>query len=192
MEHVPSQKPDESLVPSERVELLPEWNKDSPFYKWASNFTWRNQWRVEHVFGCDKEDMMAEIALMWVQCCKRYGDSVNSNAQMMYLFQLWVTGQFHDYATKDTKNRNTMEKIALRDISIKSEAELAVKLDEASSDLKRVLDIFINAPQEILEVLKEDTKGWTAKQFLQKVCGYVGVSQEKSKQLIKELQELLS
>lgn len=174
--------------------LLPEWNKPgNPFRSWAQAFVWKNQWRILHYIGGDFEDAMAECELFWVQCCK-FPNHVNitAPAQMMCRYKLWVTGQFHDYSTKDTRTRNTMETIARYDLNIKSEAELTVKLDEASSDLKCVLDVFMNAPQEILDVLKQDTHGWTTKRYIKKILVYLQMNPMKTDSIIKELRELLS
>src|ERR1700677_2656511 len=179
------QEPTEKLV-------LPEWGKASPYYQWANNFIWRNHWRVEHVLGGDKEDLLAECALMWVQCTKFYEKTVHTPQHMMYMYKLWVTGQFADYATKDTKIREVCQLLAYRDVRIKSEGELAVKLKEASSDLKQVMDIFLNAPQEIIEIIKGDMKTCTSKQLFKRVVDYLKIDTTKTKSLINELEDLLS
>ena len=175
----------------DRIPILPDWNKDSPYYQWANNFVWRNEWRVQHLFGCDKEDMMGECALMWIQCCRRYGDTINSPQQMMYLYKLWVTGQFHDFATKDTKERTTQALLEVRE-ELGEISELNIKMAKSSCELKQVLDIIQNAPVEIMDVIKKDLKQCTVKQLFRRVSQYCGFGEEKADQLISELQKVLS
>jgi hypothetical protein len=181
-----------SEIPQLRIPILPEWDPESPYFQWANSFVWKNHWRVKYYMGGDVDDLMSECGFMWIQCCKAYGGSVDTPQQMMYMYQRWITGQFHDYSTKDTKIRSVCEKLAYRTNVAQAECDFTLKMNEASYDLKRVLDIFLNAPIEIMEVLKEDTKGWTSKKFFRKVVVYLHIDEKRTSSLVKELETLLS
>jgi hypothetical protein len=172
--------------------LLSEWDKPgNPFKGFAAAYVRKHQWRVLYLLGGDIEDAMAECELFWVQVCKFY-PAITEPASMMHMYKLWISGQFNDYSTKDTRSRNTMEVLSRGDLSINSEGDLAVKLDEASSDLKQVLNIFMNAPQEIIDVIKQDTKGWTTKLFIKKILMHLNLNPKKTDSIINELKEILS
>lgn len=174
----------------ERKILLPEW-EGSSFQKWAKNYCYKNHWRVAHILG-DYEDCLAECALYYVICRERYGASVNSEKQFMFMYNLWVTAEFDTKSTKDYNNRQFQQSLSQTEASIESDANLAVKLADASDELKSVLNIFLNAPNEIMEVLRQEASSCHPKQFFKSVLKMAGIQTNRSADLAKELEELLS
>jgi hypothetical protein len=175
----------------ERVQLIPEW-ENSVYQKWAYRFCQTNAWRVRDRLG-DFDDCMAQCALYYLEVKKFYSGKINSPSHFMYMYKLWVIGQFHDLSKKDYKHRCTKIKLsAKKETSIKSEAELIVSLNEASSELKEVLRIFFNAPQEVLETIRNDAKTSNAGKFFKYIVQLCGIAPEKADGLSQELKNLLS
>lgn len=167
---------------------LPEW-KGSPYSLWAKNFCYRNQWRARHILG-DYDDCYAQCCLWYYECWKFYQGKVQTASHFMVMYKLWVVGQFNDLSTKDTKKREVVQ--YRTEPTTTSEGDLTVKLGEASSELKEVLNIMFNAPQEILETLRADCQSYCPKQFFKKIVTYLGKDPAKTPKLAKELQDLLS
>lgn len=161
----------------------------SPFEKFAKNFCYKNHWRVQHVLGYDIEDFQAQCALWWVQCYNFYQDTVHDDALLMFMFKQWVSGQVHDLSRKDTKTRDVYKYQS--EPTTVNDATLTLKLDSASDELKQVLKIFIDAPKEIMEVLRQDCQSSCPKTFFRRVIKYLGLDEKKAPQLSKELQSLL-
>ena len=178
----PESKPD-------RVYIVEEW-EGSPFIKWAKVFCYKNQWRVTHVLG-DYEDCLAYCALCYVICCKNYGASVNSAKQFMFMYKLWVEAEFNTMSTNESKERLMKERLPKSEASVESEAQLVVKLTEGSSELKSVLRLFLNAPQELMQILRQEANSCHPKQFWKIALKAAGVSSSRSAVLAKELQDLL-
>lgn len=174
----------------ERKPIIDEW-EGSAFQKWAKNFCAKNQWRVAHVFG-EYEDCLAECTYMFFICKERYGATVNSEKHFMYMYKLWVTMEWNKFAVKDGNIRKLHQSIPDVEPTIESDANLAVTLSEASSELREVLKIMINAPQELMDVLRSETTSYSLKQFFNKVVEHLGISKAKSTALVKELEQLLS
>lgn len=174
----------------ERKILLPEWDGSS-FQKWAKNFCYKNHWRVAHVLG-DYDDCLAECALHYVICRERYGATVNSEKQFMYMYNLWVTAEFNTKSTKDFNNRQFQQSLPQDETPVESDANLAIKLADASEELKSVLNIFLNAPNEVMDVLRQEASSCHPKQFFKSVLKLAGIQTSKSAELAKELENLLS
>jgi hypothetical protein len=175
----------------ERVQLIPEF-RGSVYEKWSYKFCQTNAWRVRDRLG-DFDDCMAQCALYYLECKKFYAGKINSPAHFNYMFKLWVIGQFHDLSKKDYKHRCTKIKLATKkETSIKSEAELMVTLNEASSELKEVLSIFFNAPKEVLETVRNEVKTTNAGKFFRAIVQFCGIAPEKAEDLSQELKNLLS
>lgn len=174
----------------DRAYIVPEY-EGSIFQAWAKSYCAKNYWRVLHSIG-GYEDCLAECALAWIEVCRRYGGTVNNDRWMMHMFKLWVIGVFDTKSCKDTNNRTMLSKLEIKDEpSFEDESELRVKLQDASSELKTVLNVFLNAPQEILVVLRKDTSSCHPMQFFKAVVAQCGIPVSRSASLAKELQTLL-
>lgn len=168
---------------------LPPWDS-SIFQKWAFNFCMSNAWRVRDRLG-DIDDCMAQCALYYIECKNFYQHQVNSQKHFMYMYKLWVRGQFDDLAVKDSRNRDTKSNLASKKEAIESpNAELIVKLGEASSELQDVLKIIFNAPNEMIDTLRGDIR--SCKKFFKHVVKSIGLSPDKADSLSNELKDLLS
>lgn len=175
----------------------------SPFDKWARSYCYKNHWRVQHVIGHDIEDAYAQCALYWVQCYEFYRETVHDDPLMMHMFKLWVTGQFNDLSNKETnykkiiQDNEVVEGVDLQPKSLPEkpvfhEAELHLKLEKASDELKQVLKIFLDAPKDVMDLLRTECQSACPKSFFKKIVTYLKIDQAKAPQLAKELQDLLS
>lgn len=170
----------------EREQLLPEW--PGPWAAWAWNYCSRNLWRVNEVLG-DMDDAMAECALIWVDCRRRYGASAKSPAHMMALYKRMVTSWFHSYSVVDTQIRKTKTEYVQVEAA-DAEAHFAVKLRQASKELTDVIKILMRGHNEIIAVLREDLKTDKPRDFFRavaKFCGY----ESRTNELEMELRGLL-
>lgn len=173
----------------ERKYLVPEW-EGSAFQAWSRNYCLKNYWRVVSAIG-DYNDCIAECALIWVECCRRYGATVTNNAWMMRMYQICVITTFDTKSMKDSNDRKLLSNFDSKEPAINSEAEMKVNLDDASSELKEVMKIFLNAPQEVLNILRADASSYHPMQFFKAVVNMCGISKTRSASLARELQTLL-
>jgi len=134
------------------------------------------------------EDAMAECALVWCECRKRYGAKVDNPAWFMALYQMMVMSRFTDLANKDTKIRATEEAAWLMDISVQPEGDVPLKLQSASKELQQVLNILFNAPREMLEGLVGSSP--STPHIFRAIADFCGIS--RSNVLMDELQDVLS
>lgn len=177
-------------VEQQRPFLVEEWS-GSPYQKWAKNFCYRNQWRVQHHIG-EYEDCLAECAMAYVEVRIRYGATVKTPQQFMYMYKLWVTSIFNNFSNKDTKNRDFIGSLPTKEQVVQPEAHAVIALNEASPELKSVMNIFINAPQEFMELLRKEADSHCPKQFFNQILIHLGIGKARSGELVKELKGLLS
>lgn len=182
-----------------RPYMIEEWSKSSPWYKWAYNYGQRHLWRVSNVIGNDMADFMSEACLTYVETRNRYGATVNSPQHFMRLYQMSLSCWITDLSHKDSRIKSYLatdiqreDSISFSEPSVAPEAELSVLLDKGSNELKEVLNIFFNAPIEIMNVLRDEASSCSPKQFWNRVLAHIGIPQDRSKGLIKELNDLLS
>ena len=175
---------------SERVELIGEW-QGSVYQKWAHHYLSNNMWRIAHQIG-DLDDAMQEAAIEFTLMKRDYGSKVNSPRQFMSLFQLCLRSHLNNLSMKDSKNRSTLTKLEAKEPAIRPDAELNVLLNESSNELKEVLKIFLNAPNEVMETLRKEASSYSPKQFWNVVLRYCHIAPEKSASLMKELEDRLS
>lgn len=167
---------------------IPEW-QGSAYQKFAKNWCYKQGWRVSHILG-DYDDFLAQCALWYVEVCKFYEGKINSPAHLMFLFRTWVSCQTNDFSTRDTNTRDVVQ--FKSEPTVQSDGDLQIKLEGASSELKQVLNIMFNAPQEVMEVIRKDCQSYSPKQFFKRVVEYLKIDVKKTPELTKELQRLLS
>ena len=202
---------------TERKCLIGEW-EGSPYQKYAWNFFSRNLWKVAHLKG-DISDLMQEAAVEFILMKRDYGDKVNSPQHFMSLYKLCLHSHLTNMSIKDSRGRATLKKVKdtytpqeQRDVLeerepyydratlqnvvqgpvVRPDAELNVLLNECSVELKEVLKIFFLSPTEIMETLRKDCSSLSPRQFWNRVLRHLGIPQEKSAGLIKELEDRLS
>jgi hypothetical protein len=178
------------FMDEEREFIAPEW-KDSAFFKWARNFCFRNQWRVATTLG-DQEDCMAFCSLHYVICCQRYEATCKTPQQFMSRYKQWVEMEFNTLSSKESNNRKLMENLPKEETAIQSDADLSIKLMDGSSELKTVMKLFFDAPQEIMQILREEASSCHPKQFFKSMLKAAGIKPSRSAELAAELQRLLS
>src|SRR5208282_2390945 len=137
----------------------------------------------------------------------------------MSLYKMVLHSHITNISIKDSRGRATLKKIknaytpqdqrdvleeretyydrsALQSVVqgpvIRPDAELNVKLNECSNELREVLKIFFNAPTEVLETLRSDCSSLSPRQFWRRVVKHCNIPQDKSIILEKELNDLLS
>jgi hypothetical protein len=168
--------------------VVPEW-EGSAYQKMAKNYCYKHSWRVRHVLG-DYDDCLSQCCLWYYSCIQFYKGKLNSPSHLMTLYRLWIQGQFNDLSTRDTNNRDVVQ--YKHEPVVVPEGDLEIKLQGASSELKQVLNIMFNAPQEVMEILRKDCQSYSPKQFFRRVVEYTGLAGTKTPELAKELQKLLS
>lgn len=174
----------------EREFICPEWN-GSAFQKWARNFCYRNGWRVVNILG-DDEDCMAFCAYHYVICCKRYEPTCKTPQQFMSRYKQWIEMEFNTLSSKESNNRKLMENLPKEEAQIESDVNLSLKLMDGSSELKSVVKLFRDAPQEIMQILREDAKSHHPKQFFKAILKVAGIKPSRSADLAAELRRLLT
>lgn len=178
----------EEKVNLERIELIKEW-EGSPFQKWAARYIAKNLWRVREAVG-DYNDCMAEAALQYIVCRKRYGLTTNSNKHFMYLYKQWFESELNTHSSKDSRNREAALSLSRNEPFVQPEA-ISIKLNDASSELKQIMKVILSAPQEVMDVLRAEASSCCPKQYFNAVLNFCGISKSKSVQLSTELKELL-
>lgn len=174
----------------QRPFLVEEWN-GSPYQKWAKNFCYKNQWRVTNHIG-EYEDCLAECAMAYVQVRIQYGATVKTSQQFMYMYKLWVTAIFNNFSNKDSKHREAYARLPQGEQVVQPEAYAVAALNDASPELKSVMDILINSPQEFMELLRKEANSYCPKQFFNQILVHLGISKSRSGELVKELKGLLT
>lgn len=125
-----------------------------PVEGWVVNYTHPIFWRVEATMQWG--DVLQEAYLVYARCCERYPDAEAKH--LMSLFKTAWANHFTDLAAKDSRHRTTMEADNLASIrdrvgDTENEGQLRVLLRQAPSEVRMVLNLFLNAPQEIVEAL---------------------------------------
>lgn len=158
---------------------------------WARNYCYKNLWRVESSLG-ELDDAEAECAMLFVECRKRYGASVNHPAHFMRLYQLMVITRFHDLSTKDSKYRHIESNYAPF-VTTVNDGALRVKLGGSSKELQAVMNVLLYAPGDVLQVIMKDTL-LPPKYIMRRLATFCGISNPKvvAEALTQELHNLLT
>jgi len=141
-----------------RKPLIPDFF-NSVYQGYATNYINKNMWRMRSCVG-DFDDAMSLACLCFYDCRKRYGNKVSNQAHFMSLYKrnlaCWIT----ECANYDTKFTDTLQQYqsTYKD-EVAPEATLSAALGEASSELKLVLQMIIDAPAEVLSVFRGDLNG---------------------------------
>lgn len=172
---------------SERKQLLEEW--PGPWMLWARKFCRKNLWRIEKNVGTS-EDALAECALIYCQCRKRYGGVVANGRHFMRLYQLSVITAFHDHSNKATKRVILQDEVDMwKPRTIVSEGMVVVKLRGASPELQQVVSVLTSAPPDVLRGILGDAR-LTPDKMLARVGTYCGFQHTAG--LAKELYAVLT
>lgn len=129
-----------------------------PIEGYVVNFLTKNLWRVARTH--ERDDALQEAYLIYMRCCQKYPD-VDTEKHFMALFKTAWVNHFTDLANKDTKVRTSSV------VGLGTEADsyaqgavgeldnsgaLVTMLRQAPREVVMVVNLFLNAPQELLEL----------------------------------------
>ena len=165
---------------SKRKVILPDF-PGSCFEGYAVNYCNTNYWKFAKTIG-SLEDAVSEAKVCYYDCRRLYGDKVENQKHFMALYKRCMWSWFADWATYDYKvNKVEKEYMLTFDETTFSDGDLAVKLREASQELKQVLNLILNGPSEIVSVLKKEEK------FFERAADYCGLEKDQVEVLQQEL-----
>ncbi len=134
-----------------------------PIEGWVVNYLVKNFWRVERTQ--QRDDMLQEAYLVFRKVESAYPD-ITEDKHFMALFQRSWKNKFTDFANADTADRvnyglqevspggegygDSQEREFIGDCD--HDGGLAVMLRQAPSEVTMVINLFLNAPQEILDL----------------------------------------
>lgn len=142
---------------------------DGPIAGWTVNHIQANYWRVKRVR--EREDLFQDAQEVFLRCAQRYPD-MDTPQHFMSLYQRSWCNHMHDLSHDATSARaevsmtarstdegeaSTFERESIGDLD--NDGYLAIKLRQAPAEVKMVLSLFLNAPQEILDAALGSWKG---------------------------------
>lgn len=147
------------------VSFSPEFK--GPIEGYVINFINRHYWKVQR--SIPREDLVQEAAVVFLRCKRKYLELENA-AQFMALFKTAWARHFIDLANEDTASRILVQQSSLvlddggeyaSEVQGDSnhDGELATMLRQAPREVNLVLNLFLNAPQELLDVALGSWKG---------------------------------
>lgn len=162
-----------------------------PIEGWTVNHIHANFWRVSRVR--EREDLHQDAQLVFLRCAAKYPD-MDTPQHFMSLYQRAWMNHIHDLSNLQTQVKaevSMQREAALEDTEDRYEPELigdldndgyfAVKLHQAPHEVKRVLNLFLNAPQEILDLALGSWKGRDRRCTTggsKKICRLLGLSDD--------------
>lgn len=138
---------------------------DGPIAGWVMNHVQANLWRVSRVR--QREDLMQDAYEVFLRVAKKYPNE-DTPQHFMSLFQRSWINHVHDLSNANTRQRaevgfsRTGSEEAYEwepSGDTNNDGELAVMLRQAPSEIKMVLSLFLNAPQEILDLALASWRG---------------------------------
>lgn len=139
------------------MSYLPEFK--GPIEGWVVNHATKNYWKVSRTL--ERADLMQEAYIVFMRCAGKYSD-MDTPQHFMALYKTAWTRHFTDMANADTESRFITEMPRSRYDDNEVEVEtvgdrdndgaLAVMLRQAPAEVKMVLNLFLSAPQEILDM----------------------------------------
>lgn len=138
-----------------------------PIAGYVINHMKKNYWKVAATMP--REDLLQEAYVVFLRCKRKYSH-LEAPQHFMALFKTAWCHQFLDFANEDTASRCLVEMPRMRfsegdDVEFEPQGDgdndgaLAIALDQAPSEVKAVLQLFLNAPAELLEIATASWKG---------------------------------
>lgn len=158
----------------------PQW--DGFICGFVVNFLKQNYWRVDS--HMEYEDCMQEARLLFLKVKQHYGN-LDSPQHFMALYKIAMTNKFNDLATKVSKHRAELcddsrvryyenasnaadkdfnscclsfETDILNISDFDNDGLLAIMIEQAPSEIKLVLSLFMTAPVEVLDMFADNWK----------------------------------
>lgn len=136
-----------------------------PIEGWTVNFCKKSMWRVEG--SMEWADVMQEAYIVYLRCCSKYPD-IDTPQHFMVLYQRAWVNQFTNFANADTKLRALVSENVLSPAEsgasfesvgeLMNDGHLALMIKQAPSEVRMVLNLFLSAPTEILDLALSDWK----------------------------------
>lgn len=143
-------------------------NFEGPIEGWVVNGMRANYFRVENTHS--REEYLQEAYLVFLRVKGKYEGKVTEPKHFMSLFKRAWTNELNDLATKATHVRRFVQMPMLRSDDgdeaeyepvgeLDNEGFLAVLVRQAPREVSMVLNLFANAPQELLELALSSWRG---------------------------------
>lgn len=130
-----------------------------PIEGYVVNFMKKNLWRIERTMT--RDDAMQDAYVVFLRVGNKYPD-IEAPEHFMALFKTAWYRHFTDLANADTASRVLTHLVVRNEDGAEVEHDpmgdldndgmLAVKIRQAPSEVTAVLNLFLSAPQELLEV----------------------------------------
>ena len=143
------------------MSFVAEWG--GPIEGYVVNYLTREHWKIART--CPREDAMQEAYCVFLRCKRKYPD-VTEAKHFMALFKRAWFNHFTDLANADTERRvegpmptgadgQEFEQAGETD----NDGSLAVAINQSPREVQMVLSLFLNAPQELIEMALGSWKG---------------------------------
>lgn len=143
------------------MSYVPEWK--GPIEGYVVNFLSKQLWRVRPLL--EHDDAMQEAYLVFLRTASRY-PLEDTPQHFMALFKTSLTNEFHDLSKKATAARTAISMSDLRSVDDDGGAmtvpeavgetdnmgALSLMVKQAPREVLMVLNLFLNAPGELLEL----------------------------------------
>lgn len=137
---------------------VPEWK--GPIEGYVVNTLSKQAWRVSATH--DRDDLRQEAYLVFLRCTNRY-PIIDTPQHFMALFKTAWSRHMHDLAKKEKTNHLMVSESQFdRDDEaewtrdhvgeLNNEGQLAVLIRQAPREVLMVLNLMLNAPQELLDL----------------------------------------
>lgn len=171
---------------------------EGPVEGFVMNFLAKNYWRVERTMT--REDVKQEAYEIFLRVTRKY-PSLETPQHFMALFKSAWFNHFTDRANEDTRSRIMVQPAIYVDESgaevifentgdTDNDGALAIMLRQAPREISMVLNLFLNAPQEFLEVA---LAGWQGRDRRckaggsRKICQMLGIPEDRD--VLKAVEE---
>lgn len=171
---------------------------EGPIEGYVMNFINKHCWKVARAY--QREDLKQEAYLIFLRCVGKYPD-LETPQHFMALFKTAWNRHFIDLANEDTASRilvqapvATMEDGYEVPYEIAGDTDhdghLSLLLEQAPREISMVLNLFLNAPQEILDLSLGSWNGRDRRYKAggsQRICQMLGLPQNRD--VLKEVEE---
>lgn len=173
---------------------------EGPIEGYVVNFLAKNYWRVERTQS--REDMKQEAYLIFLRVAGKYAGEIETPQHFMSLFKTAWFNHFTDFANQDTAARVLVQPGVYVDeeggeVTLENPGDsdndgyLSVLLAQAPREISMVLSLFLNAPQELLDLA---LAGWHGRGDRRrkngdsrKVCQLLGLPTDRD--ILQEVKE---
>ena len=124
---------------------------------WAVNFCSENAWRVSATM--ELNDLLQEAYLTYLKVVEKYGKTAKNGPHFMRLYQTTLRNRVTDLAWDASEVYTKTKREEVAEFSLESvmgdsdnDGYLSVLIQQAPTEVKMVLNMILNAPQEFVEV----------------------------------------